>query len=188
MRTYLITSLTVALSLIASAALYYRARGDGSSALMEDPISAAWTQMTRQPDSGIAGEENTALDQEALARFRKAHKNLYNGQIIRAKALARRRRKYQAAYTEPALPLSATQGWSDLLSRVTREMASDTFDIEEMKVKMRNLEHQNGVLLAKYQAIMSMKDRRGPKGAQGPAGPAGRPGKRGPPGPEVMGP
>ena len=31
---------------------------------------------------------------------------------------------------------------------------------------MRNLEHQNGVLLAKYQAVMSMKDRRGPEGAQ----------------------
>ena len=38
-----------------------------------------------------------------------------------------------------------------------------------LQVKMRNLEHQNGVLLAKYQAVMSMKDRRGPEGAQVPS-------------------
>ncbi len=35
-----------------------------------------------------------------------------------------------------------------------------------VQIKLRNLEHQNGVLLAKYQAVMSMKDRRGPEGAQ----------------------
>eukprot|EP00291_Cryptomonas_curvata_P018819 CAMPEP_0172167252 /NCGR_PEP_ID=MMETSP1050-20130122/9468_1 /TAXON_ID=233186 /ORGANISM="Cryptomonas curvata, Strain CCAP979/52" /LENGTH=144 /DNA_ID=CAMNT_0012838021 /DNA_START=216 /DNA_END=646 /DNA_ORIENTATION=+ len=139
--------------------------------------------------SGPAAAEQQYLDNLALQSFRREHESSLRGYVTtntgsvdekpapsenpkkssssKSRGRRHKRRSQQPTFYEPTLPASATQGWSDLLSRVTRELASDTFDIEEMKVKMRNLEHQNGVLLAKYQAVMSMKDRRGPEGAQG---------------------
>jgi hypothetical protein len=201
-------SLCIALVVLSAASLLIDASPSLLSLLETDAVGSQWSAMNGQA-SGPAAAEQQYLDNLALQSFRREHESSLRGYVTtntgsedqkparsknpkkttssKARGRRHKRRSQQPTFYEPTLPASATQGWSDLLSRVTRELASDTFDIEEMKVrccflnfsiirdeiifvwaqvKMRNLEHQNGVLLAKYQAVMSMKDRRGPEGAQ----------------------
>jgi hypothetical protein len=127
-----------------------------SSLLDTDEVSSQWSAINGQA-SGPAAAEQQYLDNLALQSFRREHESSLRGyvttntgsvdekpakskktkKIPSSKSRGRRhkRRLQQPAFYEPTLPASATQGWSDLLSRVTRELASDTFDIEEMKVR-----------------------------------------------------
>ena len=118
-----------------------------------DAVSDQWAYMNNQPNpaestaSGAA--EQQYMDNLALQSFRKEHETSLRAHVDDASTSKRkkesqsrnrkrhRHRREGSRFYEPGLPTSATQGWSDLLSRVTRELASDTFDIEEMKVETR---------------------------------------------------
>ncbi len=108
-----------------------------------DALSAQWAFMNKQPVSGPAAAEQQYLDTQELHAFRREHESMLRAPDSSKsrkkrpdKSRGRNHRKTDNSPTfyEPSLPSSATQGWSDLLSRVTRELASDTFDIEEMRV------------------------------------------------------
>jgi hypothetical protein len=128
-----------------------------SSLLDTDGVSAQWAAMNGQPSSVSAAAEKQYLDNLALQSFRREHESSLSGYVTtntgsvdekpstknqnpkkssgsKSRGRRHKRRSQQSTFYEPTLPASATQGWSDLLSRVTRELASDTFDIEEMKV------------------------------------------------------
>ncbi len=126
-----------------------------SSLLDTDGISSQWSAMNGQA-SGPAAAEQQYLDNLALQSFRREHESSLQGYVTtntgsveekparsknskkassKSRGRRHKRKSQQPTFYEPTLPASATQGWSDLLSRVTRELASDTFDIEEMKVR-----------------------------------------------------
>mmetsp|Transcript_61987 Transcript_61987/g.166357 ORF Transcript_61987/g.166357 Transcript_61987/m.166357 type:complete len:90 (-) Transcript_61987:143-412(-) len=69
---------------------------------------------------------------------------------------------------------------SDVLDRITRELATDTVEIANLDSQVNYAMATNKELASKYRAMLHLKVRRGP------AGPEGVPGVRGPPGP--MGP
>jgi hypothetical protein len=124
-----------------------------SSLLDTDAVSSQWSAMNGQA-SGPAAAEQQYLDNLALQSFRREHESSRRGYVTtntgsvdekparskkspssKSRGRRNKRRFQQPRFYEPTLPASATQGWSDLLSRVTRELASDTFDIEEMKAR-----------------------------------------------------
>ena len=138
--------LTVTVSLIAFIGSAFHYRIDRNVLLDTDAVS----NMNNQPPQGSPGAaEQQYLDNLALHSFRQEHETSLRAHVDSASKentkksrkkhsdktrRKKRARKYSPTFYEPSLPNSATQGWSDLLSRVTRELASDTFDIEEMKV------------------------------------------------------
>ena len=135
--------------------LYSHGEWSAPSILEGDAVSDQWSYMNNQPTSaGSAGAaEQQYMDNLALQAFRKEHETSLRAHVDSASTTAnkpssqrRKRRSHgdkgeRYRYYEPSLPSSATQGWSDLLSRVTRELASDTFDIEEMKVSRSIVSH-----------------------------------------------
>ena len=116
-----------------------------SELLDTDGVSTAWSQLANAPAAGQSQSEQAALDTYALQSFRQKYESGMNQvrSSLARRSLAHKARKAKrsGSYYEPALPNSATQGWSDLLSRVTRELASDTFDVQEMKATFSTPTH-----------------------------------------------
>jgi hypothetical protein len=169
------------------AAVLIMETGEGRTALMGDEMTQRWSAVNGIP------EAETIKEQQAMQAFRAEHETSQLATVMAPVGplgvppagmvpvvhtfMPPPRYTIQVPTpenNEPMLPQSALQGWSDLLSRVTRELASDTYDIQTMQVQMKALEHQNAVLLAKYAAVTNMKALRGPMGIQGLAGPEGR--------------
>jgi hypothetical protein len=174
------------------AAVLIMETGQGRTALIGDEMTQTWSAVNGIP------EAETVKEKQAMQAFRAEHETSQLATVVPVGPygvppagmvhvvhpfMPPPRYAIQMPTpenNEPMLPQSALQGWSDLLSRVTRELSSDTYDIQTMQVQMKALEHQNAVLLAKYAAVTNMKALRGPMGMQGLAGPEGRYNKKKP--------
>lgn len=81
----------------------------------------------------------------------------------------------------PAAAPATAGGWDDLLSRMTKELSTDTMEIANLKNQISIDSANSKFLNKKYDSIADASANAGPPG---PPGPPGEGGEQGPPGDE----